>query len=265
MKRILMIAAFTSCLLISAAALSFADTDEAYRQKQLEQSPDYYSEENQKEIAELQKKVDDYMYLKKQPEQSPEYYSEENQKEIAELQEKVKQYLANDISIKVTSQILDITMYKQENKYYCGPATAQMAIYFGNSTLYSQSKLANYMNTISADGTYVYQMRRGINNYWPKGNYKEVTTSGMAFKNGLIYSIDKRRPVPCHVMTGRLPGYNGHSVGHYVLARGYDSGKNRVYYIDPHYDDAYYGRHYCLYTTMTNAINDNAGYYIMAN
>lgn len=66
MKRILMIAAFTSCLLISAAALSFADTDEAYRQKQLEQSPDYYSEENQKEIAELQKKVDDYMYLKKQ-------------------------------------------------------------------------------------------------------------------------------------------------------------------------------------------------------
>lgn len=64
MKRILMIAAFTSCLLISAAALSFADTDEAYRQKQLEQSPDYYSEENQKEIAELQKKVDDYMYLK---------------------------------------------------------------------------------------------------------------------------------------------------------------------------------------------------------
>ena len=67
-----------------------------------------------------------------------------------------------------------------------------------------------------------------------------MTTSGMAFKNGLIYSIDKRRPVPCHVMTGRLPGYNGHSVGHYVLARGYDSGKNRVYYIDPHYDDAYY-------------------------
>ena len=35
-------------------------------------------------------------------------------------------------------------------------------------------------------------------------------------------------------------------------------------YIDPHYDSAHYGKHYCTYTKMSNAINDNAGYYIAA-
>ncbi len=44
----------------------FADASEEFRQKQLEQSPDYYSEENQKEIAELQRKVDDYLSVKEE-------------------------------------------------------------------------------------------------------------------------------------------------------------------------------------------------------
>lgn len=55
-------------------------------------------------------------------------------------------------------------------------------------------------NSNSVDGTYVYQIRREINNYCTKGNYKEVTISDMAIKNGLVYSINKGRPVPSHEM-----------------------------------------------------------------
>lgn len=243
----------------------FADTSEEFKQKQLEQSPEYYSEENQKEIADLQQKVDEYLRVKEELLQSPGYSLQQNQERSKDLEQKVNAYMEDGMSINATSRLLEVTMYQQQEDYYCGPATAQMAIYYGGFKLYSQSTLANYMKTNEDDGTIVWRLRDGINHYWTSGNYKEVTTSQKSFEKGLVYSIDKGRPVPCHVMTGKLPTYDGHSVGHYVLARGYDSNNNRVYYIDPHYDEKHYGKHYCKYTTMTKAINENAGYYIMAN
>ncbi|MGC2871698.1 C39 family peptidase [Ihubacter sp. mB4P-1] len=268
MRRLFLKSIFLRIMLIAVLIWNcgaiFADTSDEYRQKQLEQSPNYYSDENQKEVAKLKQRVDEYLLIKKRLEQSPGYYTEKNQKEVAELRQRVEEYLKNNVSVNATRRMLEVTMYQQEKTYYCGPATAQMVIYYGGFHLYSQDTLANYMQTNRADGTYVYQIRKGINNYWSKGNYREVTTSEMKFSSSLVYSIDKGRPVPCHVMTGRLPSYDGYSVGHYVLARGYDSSESRVYYIDPHYDSAHYGKHYCTYTKMSNAINDNAGYYIAA-
>ncbi len=248
-------------------SVSFASTSEELRKKQLEQSPDYYSEENQEKIAELQQKVTEYLNVKEEIllQASSESSTQQNAKSNSELQQKANAYLESGMSINATSRLLEVTMYQQQNRYYCGPATAQMVTYYGGFKLYSQSTLASHMGTNEAQGTIVWRLREGINYYWTNGNYTEITTSSMSFKNGLVYSIDKGRPVPCHVIPDRLPTYSGGNDGHYVLARGYDSNNTRVYYIDPHYDSEHYGKHYCQYSTMSNAINDNAGYYIMAN
>ncbi|MFR1722727.1 C39 family peptidase [Emergencia timonensis] len=204
--------------------------------------------------------------LQKQLKQDPNFYSEENLKGVETLQQNVDNYLqANPTATTSGGRKLNVTMYQQDNDYYCGPACVQMVTYYGGFRLYKQSTLANYMGTNRADGTIVANMTKGINKYWTAGNYRHVTTSQKAFSSGLVYSIDKGRPVVCHVMTRALPLYDeNHNYGHYVVATGYDSGLKRVYYADPNWRSEFYGAHYSTWAAMNIAINNNAGYYIMA-
>ncbi|MGF6376971.1 hypothetical protein M2140_002050 [Clostridiales Family XIII bacterium PM5-7] len=135
----------------------------------------------------------------------------------------------------------------------------------------TQSKLASDMGTTSANGTYVYKMVNGLNKYLGSGKYKYVLTSQIAFSTGLQYSINKGKPVICHVMTGKLPNYAGYNTGHYVVGTGYQWGMegtnsaSDVDYNDPNNNSKYYGRWTTTWGKMNTAINNNAGYYIMAS
>lgn len=71
------------------------------------------------------------------------------------------------------------------------------------------------------------------------------------------------------VETSYLPIYNGASFGHYVVTRGYlwgqggsTGGTNTVYYVDPHYNNNYYGYRTCTYQQMENAIVHHHGLYL---
>lgn len=213
---------------------------------------------------------------------APDLYDASRMEDIAQLKTEIEnaEYEDNAGSISADPCIaypivkhneLDVPLYMQNTKYYCGPASVQMVLaYLGENV--TQDTLAQQMNTQSSGGTYVYKIRDCLNNYLGSGTYKYVLTSEISFVNGMKYSIDKNFPVICHIRTGALPIYNGRDSGHYVVTTGYFSVEHNpngiedtktIYYNDPHYNTAYYGAHTCTYTEMTNAINQNAGYYIM--
>ena len=160
----------------------------------------------------------------------------------------------------------------------------QMSITFGAKTMYailcdyaadkdhcwpSQATLANSMGTAENGGTYVYRIRNELNSRTSAGNYQYLGTWEASFSDSLIYSIDKNKPVICHVKTGILPNYNyASNTGHYIVSTGYyvaysgSSATATCRYNDPHNNNSFYGTYNCDISTMTTAINNNAGYYI---
>ncbi|WP_425756047.1 C39 family peptidase [Ihubacter sp. rT4E-8] len=204
--------------------------------------------------------------------QAPQVYTKKNMEETEILKENVQTYMKTIEPYEVTGKKnLDVPLYKQSNNYYCGPASTRMTLkYLGKDI--TQSALASQMGTTSADGTYVYQIVNALNNHLGGTKYKYVLNSNISFGSGLTYSIDKGRPVICHVDTIKLPIYkeDKKSTGHYVVATGYyykavgGTGVDTVYYNDPNNNSKYYGRKTCTWSEMRNAILENAGYYIMS-
>lgn len=168
---------------------------------------------------------------------------------------------------------LSVPLYRQNNGYYCGPACVQMVVMFLTNTLRGQAIYAANMGTSSnGSGTIVYRLTNELNAQVGAGSYRYVNTDSVSFSANLISSVTAGKPVVCHVMTGGLPNYNGVSnTGHYVVATGYyasasgSGGVANCYYNDPHYNDAYFGRHTCTMMEMYDAIEDNAGYFIIGN
>lgn len=190
--------------------------------------------------------------------------------EIEEVNKRIDEYFANKISpASSSSNGLSVPLYKQDNSYYCGPASVQMAVKYITGITYQQSVLANSMGTSSSGGTYVYRIANEMNARCGSGTYQYAHTSEASFSGSLIYSIDKGKPVICHVKTGALPNYNYQSdTGHYIVAKGYyvaysgSSSSSTCQYNDPHYNSNYYGTYTCSMSTMLSAINANSGYFI---
>lgn len=140
--------------------------------------------------------------------------------------------------------------------------------YFGYTA--TQSKLGSIMNTNSSDGTYVYQIANGLNSYLGSGKYAYIYTSELSFGTKIVPSIDAGYPIVCHTQTKKLPHYDGHASGHYVVVIGYSwaqggstGGRETILtFNDPNNVSKYYGRYTCTYTEMNSAINANAGLYI---
>jgi len=203
---------------------------------------------------------------------APDTYSPERIAEIEELKDKIEQENAN-VPMSGERKLLSISATKQENNYYCGPACVYMTLR-SFRIIKTQQQLAQQMGTTLANGTYVYKARDCLNSYLGGGiSYKYVYTSEIPFNSGLQYSIKKGMPVLCHTRTGKLPGYRerGKDLYHYVLATGYEwgmqggSGSSKVYYKDPINDNELFGARICTWSEMTEAINRNAGLYIMAS
>lgn len=216
-------------------------------------------------------------------EQAPSYYEASYQKEIQETNQKINDYLSKKNFFKVdkdlringeispmsgSSKYLSVSLRKQENSYYCGPASTQMTLNYIKGILYSQSALATDMGTTSASGTYVYKIAQELNNKIGSSVYQYVQTSDRGFGSGLAYSIDKNKPVICHTSTGVLPTYTpATSCDHYIVSIGYSydtAGSDNVRYNDPNNNSKHYGVYNTSWSNMSDAINNRAGFYIMA-
>lgn len=201
---------------------------------------------------------------------APDLNDPERLAEIEETNKKIDRYISQKKLLATRStatKYLDVPLYQQANSYYCAPACVQMVVKYLNGALISQSTLANNMGTASSGGTYVYRVTQELNNR--VGGYQYTGTWEYSFSNGLVYSIDKGKPVVCHVMTGSLPNYpTSVNTGHYIVTTGYyiafsgSTSTSNCRYNDPHFNNNYYGTYTCSIAKMTTAINANAGYYI---
>lgn len=177
---------------------------------------------------------------------------EKNSKNL-ELIEKGYEQLAMPASY--VDYQLDITAYKQEKSYWCGPANIKQVIQFINGSSASQSTYASSMGTNSEDGSYVYKMVNELNKRQSKFTYayKEVTSS-VTEKDIDTYvhvSVAQKKPMILHARTQPLYLYNGTNLGHYLTISGFGDdvmgpfpddkrGATQVYYTDTNYKD--YGR-----------------------
>lgn len=182
-------------------------------------------------------------------------------------------------SVKEEGEI-SIPVRRQENAYYCGPASAQEVldynwygpwwVYF--SSKYSQKELADDMHFSNA--TYYVYLRNELNNKQKDASFLWISTQvaagetdaanevytytkgDISSNEGLIFLVNTYPKYGYDVWGERygLIGYynpqgrEGHSTGHYVVGYGYtqyNNGKHFVKYVDSNYGT--YDRHYGKY------------------
>lgn len=166
---------------------------------------------------------------------------------------------------------LSVTLYKQDEDNFCGPACLQMAIKYLENNKISQYTLAQGIT--DASGTIPISIANRANQYVGAGTYRHIgtweTTTKGSFYDNLRNSIIEGKPVFCQVKTRQLPNYVGatKNYGHWVLATGYviQAGATTqiaVYYNDPINKDQHYGSFSTYLETMEAAIDEHSGWYV---
>lgn len=156
-----------------------------------------------------------------------------------------------------------MTAIKQQNNYYCGPATACMVAATLGLGSYTQSEMAKILGT-TKKGSSSDQVAAGLNslleNSTLSGRYKKTSTDYSNLSNSIVYSVNGGFPVVINVKV--MPQYTV-SVGHFIAANGYCSGFSGstsisdVKICDPHPD--YYGAYTYSMDTIVNACTSAVG------
>lgn len=171
---------------------------------------------------------------------------------------------------------LSVTLFQQENEFFCGPASIKMIMsYFGHSV--SQTSIANsVMEDLSYSNGKVVS---GYSDNAKMASYLKNNTGCTSYSTRWVsssktpyyemwYSIRQGRPVIASVSQNMLPNNNGSSSsGHIIVVKGfYNEGQPNMsggyYYNDPHYNNNYYGSYSCSAQVMYEAINANQKYFI---
>lgn len=142
---------------------------------------------------------------------------------------------------------IGVTAFKQENSYYCGPATTRQTMKYlgasvpGGYNLPSQSYIASDLGTTTA-GTEWYMIRDYINGFTFMGvanNYIEYNPTSVSDMESTIYSTltatNKTAPI-LQVNTAGNPCLGYQTGGHYLNVSGIrtSGGKNQFRLTDPY-------------------------------
>lgn len=197
------------------------------------------------------------------------YYSPEYQAFLQEWIEQQAAYPSLHIGGKKT---LAVTNIQQSNTSGCGPACIyQIGNYLGFTNMGSLTALTNSMTDNNSHGTdLASQLIPFLNDRLSSNKYVLLNLSNNGFLTHLVSSIDKNRPVICHVKPEKLKNNPFVGSGHYVVAIGYNwyeqgsSGYSEVTYNDPHHNDTVFGTYTCSVDEMTLAIRSRYGYFAAA-
>ena len=204
-----------------------------------------------------------------------EWVKKENESRNREKEREAKNQVSTKSSHIVEQKFLSVPVFRQETKYWCGPASVQMIVKYKTGKKVSQSTLASYMNT-NKSGTYVYQIARGLNKYTSSNFYGYKTVYQKGIYEATKESVNKNYPIVGNVMTKALNSAYKFNSGHYVVITGYRyrvqgtpasksadylraNGENKSLY----YNDPYFASHDSVGAyKMTEAIKACTGYYI---
>lgn len=123
-----------------------------------------------------------------------------------------------------------VPFYKQETRYFCGPATARQTIAYIKGSALSQSTLASIMGTTSSNGTdgsrvvsciNAYQTRYLYQRLYPTSESSMITVAGKAINNWAA-------PPILHVKMTTTTGWKYTSPGHYMNISGIEKSGSGV-------------------------------------
>ncbi len=148
---------------------------------------------------------------------------------------------ANTQNARATTQkLLAMTVYAQEESYYCGPATLKQTTQYLNGKSESQSTIATTVGTTSKNGTEVskmvdYLISNTTNAYADLWWYKDKAS----FVDTIKSSIDDGIPVVLHMSTdstyvGGTNEWYYTTDGHYMNIRGYKKSGDLIAVADPY-------------------------------
>lgn len=170
-----------------------------------------------------------------------------------------------------------ITPVKQAKTYWCGPASGVQAMIGAgiltqnastSSYVSAQNAMATLMNT-TTNGTNVADLRTGLNKFltsnsstthtysivWPSQEMSVYTLATEYIGESLLYD----RPCIIQTTLNRLPYYNGTSTsGHYITIEKINGSTGQTTVVDPHYNDAYFGRHVVTFSQLKTMIQGKA-------
>lgn len=140
----------------------------------------------------------------------------------------------------VLNRTLNYSWQRQQTGYWCGPASAWIALSTRVSPP-SQQTLANYMGTHTGGTDHIGLVRNALNRFanttWfeTKPMYDPPTAAQRdLLKRDVTLNINNGYPLVANVISGwRPPGYPGGTIYHYVAIVGYKDGGNTVLVADP--------------------------------
>ena len=169
----------------------------------------------------------------------------------------------------IVSKTLTMSVVKQENSYYCGPASCVMSAATLGLGTYSQSTMAAKIGCTtsgsSSDGI-TSGMNKLLSEKSKAGRYEKTNVSISGLPGSILYSVDKNFPVIVNVKV--MPNYTV-GVGHFIAAKGYSLYYDvavqvyTIYFNDPH--PTYYGSYSIDGGVLTTACKSNAGNFVRLN
>lgn len=144
----------------------------------------------------------------------------------------------NKICILNICMLFTEEIVKQENNYYCGPASVKQTLNFiiGSSATSTQSYYASNMGTTSASGTYVYKIAEELDKHQSVNDYgwREIVNGNDKLWDPVYYDIGTIKvPLIARVDTSELEIYNGAQFTHYLTIHGFGTNISKtILYID---------------------------------
>lgn len=129
---------------------------------------------------------------------------------------------------------INVTCYKQETDYWCGPATVQQVIKWVTGTKYEQSTLASALGTTTA-GTDMTKIPGVLNDYIDEEHYVYASIEDQSsWYEKIQSSVYNDRPAVLDIDTTKVDAFAYNTSGHFVNVSGYDTSENKVRITDPY-------------------------------
>ena len=171
----------------------------------------------------------------------------------------------------------NITPVRQDKTYWCGPAAGVQAMIgagvipandSATNYVYAQNAMATLMKTTTS-GTDVINVQKGLNSYLQANvsttriySVVWITSEMDIYTLATSYigeSIQYDRPCVVQTQLNRLPYYKGTSTsGHYVTIQSINGSTGQTTIVDPHYDNAYFGKHVVSFSQLKTMLQGKA-------
>jgi len=185
------------------------------------------------------------------------------------------EYATIESSVRSSIPVWDTLMNRfalrqQETRWWCGPASAQMALEARRGQIVSQRTFAQEFGNVNSGGTYIIDMQNSLSRRSVQYLHMRADQMNLHdFENKMVEAIHLWRIIPIlQVRTGGLSWYQGRSdVAHYVVVGRYENfrgqGNARLVIDDPHWDSRFFGTWFDIpVSEARNAINRHNGHFL---